>query len=565
MLQIGSGYITPKTAYQNLLVYAVQGYVYLCDPYGNTSTAGNQAAPFFNPTNPISMAYLNLDVFMTDGSTIAQLNMSTGSMQTYTASTGIAPTYVANLANWRGRLVAYGDQNNPQNFYMSRLGNPYDWNYAAEDEAAAVAGNLSLAGQIGTPIVSFVPFTDDLSVFSCDQSMWLVEGDPAAGGIIAILSNHIGCLGPNAWCTDDKNFLYFVGNAGLFEFRPFFAEYVPPNNLTAGKYDAFFNAIDRNENYVTLVYDAVLLGIHIFVSPISGGGGTHLFYDLRTQSLWPIQYAPSIGPNCALAYTPGSPGVKQIFALGGLDGNIYKIDQGALDDNGTAISSFVTFAPVNPNPQGEAILNRVQLDMGEQVAPYGTSTVTINVSTNVDAAGNIFTYFSTGTLIGTVNSTNTNFSTNGPINANNFESSYYVTSSGGTINGGTPTFNGGNSITIQHPVQSTYVIAGTSTQTVGFSVRYADQSTYTVPGFLANINVIAGPTAADVMGDGYSTSAASQWNSDVTFDRRQPAMLGRLSGGWFGLTISNSTDGAQFSFERAELTFVPSGRNRKYR
>lgn len=647
-MNIGSGYISPKTAYFNNLISGCGGYIFVTDPYGNTSTASNQTPAWFSPTNPIALTFLNQMVFGTDGSTIAYLVVSTGEMSAYadsfavsgvtyyptanaltistigaqnysagqsvwlTGSTNYAgeydivsttastiygtstyliastnvplevsnvvdavPTYVSQDDTWRGRLIFYVDANNPQNIYAARVGDPFDWNYAATDPAAAWAANFSDSGQIGESVTAFIPFNDDLALVGCTNQIWLIEGDPSDGGSFVLLTDDMGIAGPYAWCTDPQHTLYFVGTSGLYSLRPFWAQYQPPQLLTGDNWDQFFEQLDRNFYNVALVYDAIHKYIHIYVTPLSGvGSSIHLVYDLRNQGLWPIQYAPNIGPTYVTDFVPGGPGVQQIVALGGMDGNIYQVDDTANDDAGfQAINSFITFAPINPNPIGRSIVNSLEIDMGETPSTY-PGPVTVTTSTLVEGAGSTYAYSTqlTGTLIGTVNSTNTAFSTNYPISEDTFIVGFYWFSTG-EAGGLIPTFNGGNSITLPHPILSTFTEAGTEFQTVGATILYQiNSSTYGNP-FNANFQLVSGAVAVDVNGDDLyptqdSTSNSTYyqtWINSTGLDRRQPSYHPRLGGAWFGFTISNSTQSTTWSFEKALVTFQNGGLNRQQR
>jgi len=142
-----------------------------------------------------------------------------------------------------------------------------------------------------------------------------------------------------------------------------------------------------------------------------------------------------------------------------LNGNVYQINDSATDDVGTAIQSNITFAPINPLPDRAAIMQKIEVDMGELPSTYST--------------------------------------------------------------------------------------------------------------FNSKLSVLAGPTAADVDVDGYGWPSQSTnlpgFTKTFTMDRRQAIIQQRLGGGWFSITLGNSTDQATWSFERAVLNFTPSGVNRQQR
>lgn len=389
--------------YINDLVMVCGGYVYIGEG-ATLSTATNNGAIPVQSTALVSMMYLSPNVYIAGGlSTVAVLNMPTLTLSTATTSTststsaGTVPTYCWLTANWRGRFILAQDINNPQNVYASRLGDPYDFNYAATDPAAAWAANFSESGQIGEPVTAFIPFNDDLAVVSCINSVWLIEGDPSDGGSFVLLSNTMGIVGPRAWCTDAAHTLYFVGTSGLYSLRPFWAQYQPPQNLTDKTWMQFFQGLDRNQSQITLVYDEVNQYIKIGIAPYSptestSPVGSTLIFDLRNGGLWPQGYGGDATPFSIASYVPGyaltsvdadgwpiGPAVpQQTIALGGSEGCVYQASPSTTYDQTVtgnyAISSYATFGPINPIPDSMALLHAVEMDMGELPPQYSTST-----------------------------------------------------------------------------------------------------------------------------------------------------------------------------------------------
>ncbi|MGD0768105.1 MAG: hypothetical protein ABSB42_07920 [Tepidisphaeraceae bacterium] len=575
----------PQASYFNDLVIPVNGTVYVSDPFGNVSTA--TGSTLISSTNPVSMCFLNQTVFFASGvSTIGVMSTSTLACSTLKASTTpggqVVPTYCTLADTWRGRLVLAGASTQPQNFFMSRLGQPTDWNYAATDGAAAVAGNLSESGQIGEPITAVIPFNDDLLIFSTVLGLWLMEGDPADGGTIVRLTQHGGLVGKDAWCIDPTGTLFYITQSGLWSVIPIWSVYRPPQLISGQAWSQFFETLDINTNAVSMAYDAVNKYIRIYVTPSPYGfAGTHLVYDVRNGGFWPATYPANEGPTYTCSYiTGGATGGAPIemVAMGGLDGNVHVETNLAADDEGNAIQSYITLAPINPNPYGNAILNRVEVDLGELPLTYPYLSSTATGGSEFDFTGSTSTYStsfapnSTGALIGAVNSTNRNFTTVYPINSTNFIISYFVFTTGQLSlenSGHGPTFNGGNSITLQYPVIHT-VAPGFST--AGYFILYnGPGSTYNLAAWNANLSIVAGPTAADVGNDGYSwptqdstanSTANNTWATTFIQDRRQPILRPRLGNAWFGLTLGNSTDGATWSMERVLLNFQAQGLNR---
>jgi hypothetical protein len=92
--------------------------------------------------------------------------------------------------------------------------------------------------------------------------------------------------------------------------------------------------------------------------------------------------------------------------------------------------------------------------------------------------------------------------------------------------------------------------------------------------FFLQVQVVSGPTAADVSGDGFSyptqdsTANSTTYQTWITdyggngFDRRQPTSYPRLLGSWFGITVSNGDGQGFFNIERIIGQGSPSGLNR---
>jgi hypothetical protein len=209
--------------------------------------------------------------------------------------------------------------------------------------------------------------------------MWMFQGDPADGGAIIIASENLGIVGKDAWVTDPANTLYFVGTGGLFSVRPEWEKYSPPKNMAAESYNQFFQGLNPSDEYVSMVWDAELHYMHIFVTPQDQSAGTHLLYDSRNGGLWPVQFTPDIGPVAACQWLGDfSPNARTIL-LGGWDGYIRAYDSGFIDDDGTAISSRLTLGPYQPAPE-QLVLSATTVDFGELLPADSSSTWSVQAT-----------------------------------------------------------------------------------------------------------------------------------------------------------------------------------------
>jgi hypothetical protein len=404
----GSTVAALQMIFQSILIAVDLGYVWIgsASPGSTIAKALGQVTPRLVPGTFVSMAAVNYTsqvgfpdanaigqaVYFVDGvsSTIAALNLATSTMQFLVPKTGgNPPPAVTSLAcNWRGRLVLAGDPNNPQNFYMSRQGDPSDWDYSQLDSAAAVAGNLSNSGKIGEPITALIPYTDDIMLMGCANSLWMIQGDLADGGTILRVSEQMGIMGKDAWCVDPQGTLYFICSGGLYSVKPIWEMYQPPQLLTAESMNQFFMDRPWSLTRVSMAWDTDHHYLHMYLTDIFGPNrpSAHLIYDTRTGGLWPQLMGGYLGPTSAILYLGDNSPTDRSVLLGGWDGYIRKFDYTATDDDGTPISSFVILGPFKPFPEA-GILIACTIDMGE-ISPRTVSSTfgaTVRLSSGPDA------------------------------------------------------------------------------------------------------------------------------------------------------------------------------------
>lgn len=264
------------------------------------------------------------------------------------------------IAYYRERLVLAGLTNDPSNWFMSAAGDPLNWDYGPEVSTVtqAVAGSLNEAGRVGDIVTTLVPFSDDLLLIGGEHSMWVLRGDPAAGGQIDNLSRQIGVVGNEAWAFDPSNSLYVFGNDGLYRISPDATQMTP---LSAGKLDKTFAEIDFNTNRVLLEYDRDRHFLYIFlVNDTQGGENPEGYiFDTRTESFWPMKLPDENGPTATLYFESPTSEVRGPL-LGGRDGFLRSFrDRRADDNDGTSdvaheegvdaeIESYVALPPAQP-------------------------------------------------------------------------------------------------------------------------------------------------------------------------------------------------------------------------
>ena len=308
----------------------------------------------------VAAGYITIDApeWLTSGSCTYELGRgikvfdpSDNTLSAITVDTGIAPINCPLICVYRDRLVAA--QGNT--WYMSRMADTADWdyNYDPVDPARPVAGSNTDAGVVGQAITALVPYADDFLVFGCVDQIWIMRGDPAAGGQLDAISRNIGILSANAWCSLPDGSIVFLHRTGLYGFspradnlsfpQPISRQVLPDDLLTT-------NVVD---NAVSMRYDGEHQGVHIFITPHSGLPGSHWFLDMNTKGLFPVALPATQQPRVLHAYA-GDSTVPQTVLMGCQDGFVRQYDRTVTTDDGTAISSYVKIGPIKLAPPNKA-------------------------------------------------------------------------------------------------------------------------------------------------------------------------------------------------------------------
>ncbi len=295
-------------------------------------------------------------------------------VQALTAREGALEQDCRGVVGWRGRAVWFSTPKEPWNWFASRVGDVYDYDYGQDDAEAAVAGNLSDGCRIADPIIAMCPINEDVCVVGCSRSIWVIRGDPKAGGFAYRLTDQVGMLGPNAWTTDDRGVLYFLGETGLYRMTA----NSPPESLTDQRIpdlDGYRSvpagtSAAAGQHYATLAYDAERGGVLVFLTPYGSTAPTHYFLDLRTKSFWPETYPIGQGPTTAAYYNSNNPTYRQLV-LGGRDGRLYRYSDAQKYDHraaggSVAITSHVVYTPERyGGGMGDAVMSKLVGTLGQ--------------------------------------------------------------------------------------------------------------------------------------------------------------------------------------------------------
>ncbi len=282
-------------------------------------------------------------------------------------ASGVLPTKVYLGCAWRGRIVLSGNPNAPNQWYMSRQANPFDYAYIANDAQSPVAGgeDPAVPGQVGDIIRALVPFGKDYLLFGCASTIWAMSGDPAEGGSLNAIDETVGIFGANSWCLDGEDNLYFWGTGGIYMMQ---AGLTVVENLTRISLPDLIDDEGANPSThrITMAYDRKNYGVIICITKLSDGTNSNYFYSLNpaTKGLYPESYPEECGAYSLFFYAANDVSNRDLL-VGCKDGFIRKFDPSAKDDNiggsDETISSHVSLGPLKLASEGrEGLIHSIK-------------------------------------------------------------------------------------------------------------------------------------------------------------------------------------------------------------
>lgn len=259
---------------------------------------------------------------------------------------GQVPTGCPLICRYLDRTVFAGAEVAPNAWYMSRQGNPLDWDYSQLDAQKAVAGPASPAGIPGEPITALAPHSDDYLIIGTRNTLWRMVGDPASGGVLACLSHTIGMISAKSWCIASTGEMIFLSMDGLYMLDPGGDAYPLPLSREIIPRDL----LNLNPDMITasLEYDVTGGGIHIFLTSVSENSRLHWWFDWNRKTFWPVSIVVDQEPTatCVLQATAVE---ESGVIIGGRDGTLRKFNDLAEDDCGTVFVTYAVMGPIGLN------------------------------------------------------------------------------------------------------------------------------------------------------------------------------------------------------------------------
>ena len=354
------------------LVAVSQGVVKTANPDSTvwvTPTNNTGSTPALNFTGLIYSAQNNQKLYFVDGTNYAYYSPALGTVEAWTATAGALPTDTGVAPNnkgrlictWRGRTVISGLLKDPQNWFMSKVSDPHDFDYGATpagDPTNAVFGNNAGLGLIGDVVTALVPYTDDVLVFGGDHTIYMMRGDPLAGGQIDLISDSIGMAYGLPWAKDPYGNIYFFSNkCGIYRFIP--GQQAPIRISQA--IESYIQDVNTGTHAVTMIWNDRFQGLHVFVTALAApAAATHYFWEMRTNAWWTDVFAnTNHNPLCCVAFDGNDPDDRRLL-IGSWDGYVRELDPDATTDDATNITSFVWLGPILTQQQDLMILKDMQ-------------------------------------------------------------------------------------------------------------------------------------------------------------------------------------------------------------
>lgn len=332
-----------------------------------THTWGRITAGTFNTTNSVTGSGSGTAFTPTATNTKPPIWYDWTVYQGDTTTYGTMPDKAYLICVYRGRLTLAGNPEYSNQWYMSKVADPFNFLYGADDPMSAVAGNNADAGQCPDIIRSLISFHDDYLIFGCASTIWILRGDPVAGGSLDNLSDTTGMFGANSWCFDDNRNLYFWGSGGLYMIK---SDFSGIRNLTEMVLPDIINdeAADPSTHRITMGYDKKRHGIVVAITVLATGVNSNYFYSFKTQGFYPESYPDECGPYSLFYYDANDTTYADLL-VGCKDGYIRKYLNTAKDDNigdtTEAISSYVTYpiTSLSDDPDRRGKLTELVFDL----------------------------------------------------------------------------------------------------------------------------------------------------------------------------------------------------------
>lgn len=289
---------------------------------------------------------------------------------------GAVPVSCPMICTFNGRITVAGSNVEGANqFFQSRAGDPYDFDYTVGDPGTAIYSGAADEYQIGSPITAIAPAGADYLLIGTDRDIWVQMGDLANGGRILNLSKVNGIQDKTAWCSGSGGEVYFLSNDGI---RAYIPGSTITDSITVTPLPKELRNIDRRYFNVLMAYDIQAEGLMIYLSAPERRPVGHFFVHMPTKSIWRVDIDDTVYPTAILNHITQD-AAESCVIHGCTDGRLrrfHDLYEGDDELNGSTqilgtLDDYVIIGPMMmaPGGEGEAVIARVTAVLDSSSGP----------------------------------------------------------------------------------------------------------------------------------------------------------------------------------------------------
>lgn len=263
----------------------------------------------------------------------------------YYVSKGQIPLGCRGVRRWGGRIYLFGDPTAPQGLYASGIDDPNEWDFGQDLTTSAWYSGTSALNIIGFPVVDMIPWRKDLAIIACSSALYLLVGDPRAGGRIEEMALGLGLTAPNAWAVIPTGECVFLTNEGVYITNTQ-CENCYPIPFSVGKLPNEFRGLNSHNCEISFDYDEQFRGVHISIAHKTRRGGVNQWWlDFDNKRLWPDVLPVNKTATATCRYPSIEPG-EACTIIAGADGYLRRLYEPADNDDGDTLISNVLIGPL---------------------------------------------------------------------------------------------------------------------------------------------------------------------------------------------------------------------------
>lgn len=363
----------------------VDGYLYryASGAWGSEGIAANTGrpismAPYLQKLYIAGFSAARPKVYDCTGDSLADIAITPGNADAVDNCTIVAVGF--------DRMIWSGNSTTPHGFWMSRVGDPLDYEFGLDstDVTQAVDSTTLDGGNIGEKVTCIHSHNRECVLFGGTDSLHIIRGDPMQGGRMEVLSHTVGPLGQFALCKTGDDQTVFLTRNGVY--------YMPAGcgaaaqQLSKQKLPDALMGIDSSTYDAFLEYDTRFDGVHIFVTERAAASTNRQAWwlDWETGGYWPLEFTTSEQAQSIMRFDPLDASDKSGVLIGG--SAVRRYDR---TDASSIASGNVYIGPLrlSPTPHHKAIIQRMKVVFGDNHDDT-TGTIAIYCAESGEAAYN---------------------------------------------------------------------------------------------------------------------------------------------------------------------------------